>query len=114
MSPALVVGTVAAALTAALYAASRRFDHEHRVLRVLCYTAVAALIPPAVFTIIEFDHLDRLLLLGIGLAAALGLLFFATRGDSLPWAITFGMGGLRVWVVIFLASAAGYGLVLRY
>ncbi|HEV3258672.1 MAG TPA: hypothetical protein VG013_17485, partial [Gemmataceae bacterium] len=109
MPPALVVGIVAAAAAALFYYLSQRFDPGHRVLSSVCYTAVAALIPPVVYTVIEFEHLHRLWWWGTALAAVLALRFVVTRDRQVPWAISFGARGLRVWIFILLGSVAGYG-----
>ncbi|HLN29133.1 MAG TPA: hypothetical protein VK395_15395 [Gemmataceae bacterium] len=109
---ALLFGSAAAAVLA--YFASRRFESEHHILRAACYTAVAALIPPLVYTLIEFKQLDAVYWWAVPLAALLALLFFLTRDSQLPWAVSYGVRGLRVWVFVLLASAAGYGAMLRY
>jgi hypothetical protein len=111
--PALLVGIVAAALAAFVYYLSHLLDPEHRFLRAVGYIAVAALLPPVVYTAIALEQLDQLLWWGMGLAAALALLFYATRDSQVPWAISFGVRGLRLWVFVLLASVAAYGLLLR-
>ncbi len=114
MSLALFFGSVAAAAVALAYYLTHRLDPERRLVPAICYTAVAALIPSVVYKLIEFEHFEQVLWWSMGLTAVLALLFLVTRASEVPWAISFGQRGLRIWIFILLASAAGYGALLRY
>ncbi|HEY1378766.1 MAG TPA: hypothetical protein VGF55_18345 [Gemmataceae bacterium] len=111
---ALVAGVVAAAAVGLVFSLSQRLQPDHGLLRTVSYTAVSGFIPAAVYTVLDGQHVDALLWLGTALAAGLALLFLATRDSQTPWALSYGLRGLRVWAFILLAAFAGYGLLLRY
>jgi hypothetical protein len=106
-------GCLVAAFAGFIFARRERLGSENFAARAVAYSAVSGLIPAAVYAVLDSTASDGLFWEILFLAACLGLLFVASREDQSPLALCYGQRGLRLWILILLASIGGFGWFLR-
>jgi hypothetical protein len=112
--PPLVVGAIAAFAVGLVYAFRQELQPAKPVLGKFCFAAVAGVLPVVVYTALAPQDWDGLLWSSMALATALALAFLAAEGRPEPLAVSYGPRGLRLWVLILLASLAAYGWWWHY